>query len=258
MTSSVIQRLVLGIYRLPPVQMLLRTRTGSSLFVTCYDFYKNLFEAPGSHALAQRIAPGSWVIDVGANNGFFTGRFARWVKAGGRVIAIEPDSENLALLHRRLSSAGPVSVDVHQAVAMERSGSAHLQRNPYRPDDHRIADTGDVVAAVTIDELVEQAGNPMIGLIKIDTQGSEPRVLAGASRTLQRCRPNLFIEICDAALRDSGTSAEQLVRQIQEQGYRFFTIARNGDETLMPADAVLQAATSAKDGYIDVLCAPAP
>src|ERR1043165_9432642 len=124
MTASLTQRLVLGIYRLPPIQMLLRTRMGSSLFVACYDLYKDFFEASGNHALAGRVAPGSWVIDVGANIGFFTARFARWVKDGGRVIAIEPDSENLELLHRRLANAGRASVDVHQAVAMERSGSA--------------------------------------------------------------------------------------------------------------------------------------
>lgn len=258
MTSSFIQKLVLAIYRLPLINTLFRTRIGSSFYVVCYDIYKNVLEAAGSHAIANHIAPGTWAIDVGANIGFFTERFARWVKDGGRVIAVEPDAENLALLRRRLAAAHLDCVDVHQAVAVEKSGSVRLQRNPQQPSDHRISDVGDPVAAVTLDELVEQAGSPRIGLIKIDTQGSEHRVLAGASRTLRRCRPNLFIEIDDGALRDSGASAAQLIRQIQEHGYRFFTIARNGDETLMPADAILQAVASAKHGYINVLCVPAP
>src|SRR5438552_17119457 len=100
MTSSFFQQVVLGIYRLPFVSTLLRTRIGSSFYVVCYDIYKQFLEAAGTHALARHIPPGTWAIDVGANIGFFTERFARWVKSGGRVIAIEPDSENLALLRR--------------------------------------------------------------------------------------------------------------------------------------------------------------
>jgi hypothetical protein len=96
----------------------------------------------------------------------------------------------------------------------------------------------------------------MIGLIKIDTQGSEHRVLAGASETLQRCRPNLFIELDDGALRENGASASTLVRDIQEHGYKFFLIDRRGRERLVLADALVAAASSAKHGYVDVLCLP--
>lgn len=256
MTSSIVQQFVLAIYRQPFVRMLLRARFGSSLFIVCYDLYKDWFEVPGNRALARRVAFGSWAIDVGANNGFFTKRFAQWVTGGGRIIAIEPDSENLALLRRRVSTEGLTAVAIHRAVAIERSGSAHLRRNPARPDDHRIADSGEIVEAITIDDLVKDAGNPTIGLIKIDTQGSERRVLAGATRTLQRCRPNLFIEVDDRALRENGTSAAQLISDIQARGYRFFTIARNGREVSVQPDEIILALASGKRDYIDVLCIP--
>ena len=246
MTSFFFQKLAVGIYRLPFVSALSRTRIGSSIYVACYDFYKRFLEAAGSHALARHIPPGSWAIDVGANIGFFTERFARWVRSGGRVIAVEPDGENLALLRRRISAAGLNGVEVHQAVALENSGSVRLTRNPRQPSD----------AGVTIDDLVEQAGNPPIGLIKIDTQGSEHRVLAGATKTLRRCRPNLFVEIDDKALRGNDASAASLVRDIQGYGYRFFKIERDGCESPMQADAVVSAVLAAKPGYLDVLCVP--
>jgi len=258
MTSSIIQQLVLGVYRQPLVTRLLRTRAGSSLFVACYDIYKDLFEVPGNRALAARIAPGSWAIDVGANIGFFTARFARWVTAGGRVIAIEPDSENLALLKRRLSTSNLSNVDVHQAVAMERSGTAHLQRNPDHPGDHRIGNAGEAVAAVTIDDLVEQAGNPRIGFVKIDTQGSERRVLAGALKTLERCRPNLFVEVDDRALRENGTNAAELVRELDNLGYSFFRISRKGSFMPMESEMIDELLASDKRGYLDLLCIQAP
>jgi len=240
----------------PLVQAFFQTRVGSFFYVFCYDIYKDFVEAPGSEALKKHIAPGSWAIDVGANIGFFTGRFARWVKDGGRVIAIEPDEQNLELLRRRTIDAGITCVDVYQAVAIEQSGSVRLRRNPQQPTDHRISDVGDLVDAITIDDIVEQSGSPMVGLIKIDTQGSECRVLAGATRTLQRCRPSLFIEIDDQALGQAGFSAAQLIGQINAHGYRFFKITPKGVEVAMQRDDIIAAARSAPHGYLDILCVP--
>ena len=258
MISSLIQPVLVGIYRLPVVNALLRTRIGSSFYVICYDLYKNFVEAAGNQGLARHISPGSWAIDVGANNGFFTKRFARWVKSGGRVIAIEPDPENLALLYRRFSAASLERIDVHQAVAVEKAGTVRLQRNPLQPTDHRISETGDPVSAVTLDEIVEQAGSPMIGLIKIDTQGSEQRVLAGATQTIRRCRPNLFVEVDDAVLRENGSNAVQLIDQIQSLGYGFFKLTSKGEEIALRADEILTAAQQEQDAYTDLLCIPLP
>ena len=42
-------------------------------------------------ALHRFVPEGSLVIDVGANIGFFTTRFADWVGGRGHVVAIEPD-----------------------------------------------------------------------------------------------------------------------------------------------------------------------
>jgi len=251
---SLIQRVALGVYRQPLFGRVLRTRLGSAAFVAAYDLYKDLHETPGNRALAGWVKPGTWVIDVGANIGFFTRRFSRWVSAGGRVIAIEPDSENLALLNGRLASDGVTNVDVHQAVAIEQSGTAHLQRNPEHPGDHRIGTVGDAVAAVTIDDLVERAGLPPVSLIKIDTQGSEARVLAGATRTLDRCKPTLYVEVDDAALRENGASAAVLVGSLVSRGYRLFKVSRARGDAAVDPTAVEDVIAASKDGYLDLLC----
>ncbi len=254
MAMSLIQRLALGVYRQPLFGRVLRTRPGSAAFVAAYDLYKDLHEAPGNKALAKWVKPGTWVIDVGANIGFFTARFSRWVSAGERVIAIEPDAENLALLKGRLASHGITNVDIHQAVAIERSGTAHLQRNPEHPGDHRIGAVGDAVAAVTIDELVERAGLPNVSLIKIDTQGSEVRVLAGAAKTLDRCRPTLYVEVDDDALRENGASAAELLKGLVSRDYRFFTVSRDGAAASVDPAALDAVIAGEKRGYLDLLC----
>jgi 23S rRNA U2552 (ribose-2'-O)-methylase RlmE/FtsJ len=66
-----------------------RRQIKKDLFTTSEPEYKNL------HAF---IAPGDWVIDVGANIGHYTKRLSELVGAGGRVIAVEPVPETFALL----------------------------------------------------------------------------------------------------------------------------------------------------------------
>jgi len=116
------QAFALATYRNPIVNRFLRTGVGSAIFASCYDFYKDALEVPGSGGLARQIHPGEWVIDVGANIGFFTERFARWVRDGGKVIAIEPDRRNADQLRKRLARRNLNAVDIFQGAATARNG----------------------------------------------------------------------------------------------------------------------------------------
>ena len=64
------------------------------VFLAAYSVYKTWIEAGPVDRLKDFVLPGSTVVDVGANIGFFTIKFAQWVGEQGRVIAIEPDLEN--------------------------------------------------------------------------------------------------------------------------------------------------------------------
>jgi FkbM family methyltransferase len=254
MTAPVWQTAALAAYRNPATQRFLQTRAGSALFVRAYDLYKELLETPGNHGLARRIAPRSWVVDIGANIGFFTERFAKWTAEGGRVIAVEPDARNVTLLKQRLARRAIQSVDIHQAAAAEFNGTICLQRNPDHPGDHKISDRGEAIPCVTIDDIVARAGNPQVALIKIDTQGSERRVLQGAAQTLERCKPALFLEVDDGALRQFGTSAAQLLGELSGLRYEFRQLSRSGREVPISLEQALAALRAGERGYLDLLC----
>src|SRR5205807_2152840 len=60
------------------------------------------FEPPCVRVLRAVAGRGDVVFDIGANIGFFSTLLSRWVGPEGRVVAVEPDPENLALLRRNL------------------------------------------------------------------------------------------------------------------------------------------------------------
>jgi FkbM family methyltransferase len=232
------QDLLLSLHRRSRQSRFLRSAMGRRLFENAYLAYKVLLEAGPVGRLRVYVTPNSTAIDVGANIGMFTLRFADWVGDHGRVIAIEPEAENFTSLRRRIDASGnAVRITAIQAVAAEAAGVLYLDVNPDHPGDHKIAQQGLATAAVTLDGLSAEHGEPIVSLIKIDVQGAEMRVLRGAIGILQRCRPALFIEVDDAALRKQASSAPELFNHLSSLGYRAYRLRRFGSaKTIAAAD----------------------
>lgn len=239
-------------YQLINATGLLSTTVGEWAFRSAYTGYKRFIEAGHLWPLRPLVAPGTSVIDVGANLGFFTLEFARWVCDGGKVIAIEPETVNYGRLCRAVTRAGVTHrVETVQAAAAETIGEVGLIVNRRHPGDHRIGDGGVRVPAVTIDSLLMARGWPCVSLIKIDVQGSESRVLAGAEETLRVVHPALFIEVCDEALRMSQSSAEHVVGGLYNRGYSAYRTAREGIVGPMTDSQAL--GETRKEHYVDLL-----
>src|SRR5205085_11796515 len=71
-----------------------------------------------------------------------------------------------------------------------------------------------------------------IGFIKIDVEGFEQQVLAGATGTIARDRPNLLIEIEEA---QSGVPLMQSIENVCRLGYDAFFL---GGGQLQPISAI--------------------
>jgi FkbM family methyltransferase len=253
--KTLIQSLLLQIYRWVRASGLLSTSWGRATFEWAYDGYKSFIEAGDVRVLEGLVQPGAWLVDVGANIGFFTVRFAQWVTGGGRVVAIEPERTNFERLQHALRKRGLLDrVETIQAVAAESEGVLRLAVNPLHPADHRIASTGLEVKALTLDQVLAAHAWPPVALIKIDVQGAEHRVLSGARETLRRLRPSVLVEVDDQALRAMNTSAEAVLQFFAQAGYEPRTWKREGIGEPVSANEVL--ARSRAGRYTDFLFQP--
>jgi FkbM family methyltransferase len=220
-----------------------------------YSRYKALSEAAYVNLLKDYIAPGTVVIDVGAFVGFFSIRFAKWISAPGRVIAIEPEPQNSAHLRGAVASAKlDHKVECIQAAAADESGELHLKINAACPVDHRLGDEGIPITAITIDGLLASRGWPPVSFIKVDVQGAEAKVIAGAKQTLARFRPALLVEVSDATLRSFGASAEELLATLAGMKYAIHKVEKQSVSQPMTVPEALQ--YQASEDYVDLLFLP--
>jgi len=248
--SRFLQGGLLWAYRVVFAHGLLRYRWGQRLYFYLYDAYKLLLEAGPISQLHALVPSATLVIDVGANVGFFTRRFARWVGAQGRVIAIEPEAMNFAELSRRIASEGHSDrVVLYQAVADRAAGEVRLVINEDHPGDHRIGRDGVPVPAVTLDALL--AGETRkVALIKIDVQGAEIRVLMGAENVLTRDRPALLVEVDPAALARFDGDVESLLALLYRFEYVPHALEHDG---FRPLTRPTLKELLARRSYVDVL-----
>jgi len=178
--------------------------------------------------IRANVKPGDRVVDVGANIGFYTALFGTLVGPGGRVIACEPlDAVADALertvtengfadrvtLHRVALDANSGSVLLRHAPVTINQGAAYLAPACALPPGHVDA----LVPARTLDEIV---GSGPCAFIKLDAEGAEPRILAGAAETLARCRPIVLAELNPILLaRVGGKNAGDVIAQMALQRY---------------------------------------
>lgn len=131
---------------------------------------------------------GDAVVDVGAG----IGEFAVWcADAGARVVAFEPDPLALRCLERNIAAFA--GVDIHPYALWKERSTLRLQASLDSSESSLIEDgTGSLrtadVEAWPLDRLQFMARLPVIDLMKVDGEGVEPEIIAGAARALRRTR----------------------------------------------------------------------
>jgi FkbM family methyltransferase len=181
--------------------------------------------------LATVLRPGMTFVDVGANEGLYTAFAARWVRAKGRVLAVEPSSRERARLSRNVDLNRLRNVAIVPVAASSRSGEAVLRIAGYGHEGHNtlgafIYDTSlareETVPLARLDDVVRKANVDRVDVMKVDVEGAELGVLEGAHDVLSRDHPILVLELCDAALQHQGARSSDVVDLLKGHGYRLF------------------------------------
>jgi FkbM family methyltransferase len=168
--------------------------------LTSQQFILGTYEPYMQRAFTEYVRKGDVVYDVGAHAGYHTLFCSLLVGSTGRVCAFEPNPKNLASIEGQLSVNRANQISVFPYALGNRCGLAKLDTS-HGASQGQLSDVGSVEVQVrTIDSLIASDRCPVPHLIKIDVEGHEAEVLAGAMNTLRVHKP---IVLCD--YNDDGT-----------------------------------------------------
>jgi len=173
------------------------------------------------------------VVDVGANLGWHALHASRH-RSVETVVAFEPDPFNAWLLERNLSENQIDNVIVDSRAVGASPGIARLFR--YKSANfgrHSIAaDHGHgsrMVPVTDVDSALSGLGlgDRPVSLIKIDVEGYEPAVIAGAGRTLERADA-LILEYSPELSRAGSLSTGEMMERLRALGFAPFVLLSTG------------------------------
>jgi len=145
--------------------------------------------------IRKNLCEGDVFVDVGANVGYYTLLASKLVGKSGRVIAVEPVPQTVAILKKNIrlncdrnvvvidKAAWSSKMKIQMSIPKGFYGQAsavglHKSSAFYKLD----------VETVSMDEITKKFRIRTIKILKIDVEGSELQVLCGAKKTLEKTK----------------------------------------------------------------------
>jgi FkbM family methyltransferase len=158
------------------------------------------------------IKPGWTILDVGANQGAHTIALARIAKA---VYAFEPQRILFQILCANVALNALTNVHTYQVGVGSEAGTIGVPNVDYtKPANFGAVELGEGerVPLITIDSLAL----PECHFMKVDVEGMEGDVIAGAKETIQYHQPILYLE------NDRDDKSPALIEQLWALDYRLY------------------------------------
>ena len=183
---------------------------------------------------ARALRPGDYVIDGGANIGFFTLLASQLVGKDGYVLAFEPGVNNLPKLNANIKLNNLANIEVVSKPLWHSHETVRLHLCADGSKNSLAAHDGTRGAALletaTLNEYATMEIRSALRLIKLDIEGAEMAALKGGIDFLSepgQC-PYVVMELNIEALPKMGASVAGIREFMRGFGYSMFLLNFNG------------------------------
>lgn len=203
----------------------IQVRTTETIGASIYSY--GIFDLPVCEAIARLLDPGETAADIGANIGQMSTLMRHRAGATGRVISFDPNPEIFTELSANLCDTSPhlAPIRLEQQALSAASGEAILDPGPEWKSNRgmsRLVSDANASAQswrvkLTTLDTIFPAPEP-IHLMKMDVEGHEASVLAGATSLLSGKR------IRDIIFEDFITYPSPVATTLLAAGYTIFRL----------------------------------
>lgn len=211
---------------------LIRVRLGDVVDRAIYLYGAHEFLA--LEAFRALVMPGATIVDAGAHIGQYTIAAALRVGPQGRVLAFEPSPATRGRLEANVRLNRLENVSVFGLALGDAPGEAHV----LPPADSANTGTAAVIEGPSqgadsvrvrrarLDDVLAETGIRSVDVIKVDVEGAEADVLAGAKAQLVNARPAVLFEVTSFDEVAGSAPSIELLRQL---GYDLFGIGAGSE-----------------------------
>lgn len=190
-------------------------------------FYLGRFEYETIWFFKKVLKPGMIVFDVGGNIGIFSLIAANKVNNSGSIYAFEPAEKANKIFNENISLNKINNISLFKLGVADKAGTLafHVcEDDAYnslgdKPQNDVIYTTE--IEVISIDEFCKKNGIEKIDVLKIDTEGAESKIIAGAKRMLEGNKaPIVFCEYNRRV--QSKDDLAKLEASFKDYGYKLY------------------------------------
>jgi len=186
-----------------------------------------VYEPETRDALKQILQPGFRVVDLGANEGYFSILASQCVGPEGSVLAIDPQDRLAAVLERNIELNQCSNITVFPGAISDYQGQAELHLLPdlntggsSLAQITRYRTATQTTPLCTLEHLLSKKGWDHVDLIKIDIEGWEWEALFGSRNLFQSgAIAGIYLELHHHLLKRRGLDPNQLLEFLHQAGY---------------------------------------
>lgn len=204
------------------------------LFVSSLLLRDLAYEEFETALFKRAIHPGSVVVDVGAQIGYYSVLAASICGDSGQVLSFEPDSHNFGLLAANLHINGFKTATATNKAVTDKAESRQFFIDNYNLGKHSLALSNvtsidrdaksSFTETVALDVFLAERQQDRVDVLKVDAEGAEGLVIRGCQRTLERNSAVLFIELWPFGQRNLGTDPREMLLSLKSLGYDAYLI----------------------------------
>lgn len=154
-------------------------------------------------------------VDVGACTGKYTIPMSKRYK---KVIAIEPNPENLKFLRKNIELNKCKNIEIIEKAVSDTKGTTKLALKGAQSHIDAFNDANAIeVEMDLLDSIVEHAD-----VIKIDVEGAELGVVKGAMRLIDESKPILIVEHMEYWFGEQPKQHKDILKLLKSKGYKPF------------------------------------
>jgi FkbM family methyltransferase len=211
---------------------------GFNLYVMPGDYIglsiinNKIYEPHVTHVIKSVLGRDDVFLDIGSNVGYFTMLASSILKEGmGKVIAFEPNPQNLQLTYSSLLQNNAINVEVYPYAVSDAASILRFttvgSNGGVVTKDSKFQTYYLLVQSVVLDVILKN--EEKINLIKIDIEAHEPFALKGMVQLIKKHQPKIITEFHPWAMRlnNLGDPSDYL-QQILDLGYRLSIIKSDG------------------------------
>ena len=143
--------------------------------------------------LQKVLLPGMTVLDIGGNIGYYALMERNMIGPSGRIVAVEPSTENIEVFKKNVELNGFENIDVIHGAISDKDGDRSIFLSDFsnlhsfhaRPEgENKMSGRTEEVPTYTVQSVMADHGNP--DLIRMDVEGHEVEVFNGMLESLEK------------------------------------------------------------------------